>query len=259
MPSPLVQVADLETGIRLVELNRPEKRNALCVDLLQEFADAIETCDPAKGQRVVIVRGAGPVFCAGLDLQEAQDRSKGERSAQLIARSLQALSSSRSIIIAAVHGGAIAGGAGIMSACDFVVAARGTSIGYPEVHRGLVAGLVMTFLRRQLRERDVRELLLLGEIINAERAAEMGLVNRVVGGEELMDSALDIARRVVKGAPEAVARTKQMIAELWHHTVAEDLHWAHEHHIRARGSVEAEEGMRAFFEKRSPQWIKPTR
>jgi len=258
MSSPLVHVADLEPGIRLVELNRPEKRNALCVDLLDQFAGAIEACDPSKGQRVVIVRGAGPVFCAGLDLQEAQDRSKGEESARLIARSLQALSSSRSIVIAAVHGGAIAGGAGIMSACDFVVAARGTSIGYPEVHRGLVAGLVMTFLRRQLRERDVRELLLLGEIVNADRAAEMGLVNRVVDAEQLMDSSLDIARRILKGAPEAVARSKQMIAELWHHTVAEDLHWAHEHHIRARGSAEADEGMRAFFEKRSPQWTKPS-
>ena len=76
-------------------------------------------------------------------------------SATLIARNLEAISKSRSIVIAAVHGGAIAGGAGLMSACDFAVAARGTSFGYPGVHRGLVAGLVMTFLRRQLRERDM--------------------------------------------------------------------------------------------------------
>ena len=255
MSSSLVNVTDIEPGIRVIELNRPDKRNALCVDLLSPFAEAVEASDPNKGQRVLIIRGAGSVFCAGLDLQEAQDQSKAAESAKLIARSLEALSKSRAIAIAAVHGGAIAGGAGIMSACDFVVAAKGTRIGYPEVHRGLVAGLVMTFLRRQLRERDVRELLLLGEIIDAEQAMAMGLVNRVVEVDQLANAALDLGRRVLKGAPEAVARSKQMIAELWHHTVAEDLHWAHEHHLRARGSSEAEEGMRAFFEKRSPNWV----
>src|SRR5436189_2972648 len=103
----------------------------------------------------------------------------------MVANTLITISQTHLITIAAVHGAAVAGGAGIMSACDFVVAAEGTKIGYPEVRRGLVAGIVMTFLRRQLGERDLRELLLMSELIDATRAREMGLINRVVPEAEL--------------------------------------------------------------------------
>lgn len=255
MSKSLVQISDPAPSIRVIEFNRPEKRNALCLELLTPFADAVEACDPAAGQRVVIIKGAGACFCAGLDLQEAQDASKAERSAQEVARSLLALSQTPAVTIAAVHGAAIAGGAGLMSACDFVVAADKTQIGYPEIHRGLVAGLVMTFLRRQLRERDVRELLLLGEIIDATRAQRIGLVNRVLPPNEVMDGALILARQILKGAPKAVSHTKAMIDELWWREVREDLQWAHEHHLEARHSDEAVEGRQAFLEKRPPRWL----
>jgi methylglutaconyl-CoA hydratase len=250
----LVRVIDLARGLRIVELNRPEKRNALSTELLASLVEALESSTLEGGIRVMILRGAGPIFCAGLDLQEAQDKTKAARSAELIARSLSLLAGTSAVTIAAVHGSAVAGGAGLMSACDFVLAAEATSIGYPEIHRGLVAGLVMTFLRRQLRERDVRELLLLGEIISASRAKEIGLINEVVPADQLEARSMDLACRLMAGAPEAVARTKRMIGELWHRGVDEDLHWAHEHHLSARGSKEAEEGMRAFFEKRKPTW-----
>ncbi|MBY0587130.1 enoyl-CoA hydratase/isomerase family protein [bacterium] len=250
----LVRVFDLARGLRIVELNRPEKRNALSTELLASLVEALESSTLEGGIRVMILRGAGPIFCAGLDLQEAQDNTKAARSAELIARSLSLLAGTSAVTVAAVHGSAVAGGAGLMSACDFVLAAEATSIGYPEIHRGLVAGLVMTFLRRQLRERDVRELLLLGEIISASRAKEIGLINEVVPADQLEARSMDLACRLMAGAPEAVARTKRMIGELWHRGVDEDLHWAHEHHLSARGSKEAEEGMRAFFEKRKPTW-----
>jgi methylglutaconyl-CoA hydratase len=253
-PAELVRVLNPEPGIRIVELHRPEKRNALSIELLSALADAVESAQLKDGVRVLILRGAGNLFCAGLDLHEAQDKSRGERSAQLVARSLSALANSTAITIAAVHGAAIAGGAGLMSACDFALAASNTSIGYPEVHRGLVAGLVMTFLRRQLRERDLRELLLLGQIISADRALQMGLINRIVPLPQLEDASLELAHQLLQGAPHALARTKLMIAELWHKSVDQDLDWAHEHHVHARGSKEAEEGMKAFFEKRPPNW-----
>src|SRR6267154_1264706 len=121
------------------------------------------------------------------------ERRNAHTTAEMVAKALLALSQTRLVTIAAVHGAAVAGGAGIMSACDFVVAAEGTKIGYPETRRGLVAGLVMTFLRRQLRERDIRELLLGGELINADRALQMGLVNRVVPAEEEVNEALKFA------------------------------------------------------------------
>ncbi len=162
MPNVLVEKKDRAT---FVTLNRPERRNALTIELLTELTAAMDAAAADSGQRVLILRGAGKVFCAGLDLQETTETEKAHRSAEMVARTLLAISQTRLITIAQVHGAAVAGGAGLMSACDFVVTAEGTKIGYPETKRGLVAGLVMTFLRRQLRERDIRELLFTGDLI----------------------------------------------------------------------------------------------
>jgi methylglutaconyl-CoA hydratase len=172
----------------------------------------------------------------------------------MVAKTLVTLSQTHLITIAAVHGAAVAGGAGIMSACDFVVAAKKTRIGYPEVRRGLVAGLVMTFLRRQLRERDICELLLGSELIDAERAREIGLVNRVVPAEDLMTEAQKFADAALQGAPGAVKQTKKLIEELWASSVKEDVDLALKYHLEARESEEAREGIAAFNEKRAPRW-----
>ncbi len=122
------------------------------------------------------------------------------------------------------------------------------------MRRGLVAGLVMTFLRRQLSERDARELLVLGELVDARRAQAMGLVNRVVPEGTALDGALKLAETVLKGAPGAIARSRKLLHELWPHGVEEDLRRALDYHKRARGSDEAMEGMSAFTDKRLPNW-----
>jgi methylglutaconyl-CoA hydratase len=165
------------------------------------------------------------------------------------------ISQTRLTTIAAVHGAAVPGGAGIMSACDFVVAAQGTKIGYPEVRRGLVAGLVMTFLRWQVGERNVRELLLGSELIDADRAKEIGLVNRVVPQADLMNEAQKLVQSVLQGAPGALAQTKRLIEELWSSSVKEDVDLALNYHMQARESEEAREGIAAFNEKRKPNWV----
>jgi methylglutaconyl-CoA hydratase len=173
----------------------------------------------------------------------------------MVANTLISISQTTLITIAAVHGAAVAGGAGIMSACDFIVAARGTKIGYPETRRGLVAGLVMTFLRRQVGERNMRELLLGSELIDAERAREIGLINRVVDQEDLMTEAQQFANSVLQGAPAALAQTKRLIEELWSSSVKEDIDLALKYHLQARESEEAREGIAAFNEKRPPSWV----
>jgi methylglutaconyl-CoA hydratase len=203
---------------------------------------------------VLILRGAGAAFCTGMDLKVANSQN-AHAMAEMVAKTLLTLSETRLITIAAVHGAAVAGGAGIMSACDFVVAAEKTKIGYPEVRRGLVAGLVMTFLRRQVGERNVRELLLGSELIDAERAREIGLVNRVVPRDNLMSEAQKFADSVLQGAPEALAQTKKLIEGLWSSSVKEDVDLALKYHMKARESPEAREGIAAFNEKRPPNWI----
>ncbi len=253
MPTSVILVS-VDGPVTTLALNRPDKRNALNLELLEQLVAAVAAAENNPAQRVLILRGEGPAFCAGLDLAEAANPEHAHRSATLIAQALRALSATRLVTIAAVHGAAIAGGAGLMSACDFAVAAEGTKLGYPEPRRGLVAGLVMTVLRRQLRERDARELLLTGELIDATRAQTIGLVNRVVPASELLNAAREYAAAVLHGGPEAVANTKKLFAELWHRPVQADLERALAFHLEARNSPEAKEGIAAFHEKRPPKW-----
>ena len=242
--------------ITVVTLNRPERRNALTIELLNELIAAIKVASDEPHERVLILRGAGAAFCTGLDLKEAADQRKAHMTAEMVAKTLITLSQANLITIAAVHGAAVAGGAGLMSACDFVVAAEGTKIGYPEVRRGLVAGLVMTFLRRQLGERNTRELLLGSELIDAQRAREIGLINRVVPPDQVMNEAQKFADSVLQGAPAALLQTKKLIEELWSSSVNDDVDLALKYHMQARESNEAREGIAAFNEKRKPNWAK---
>ena len=244
--------------VTVVTLNRPERRNALTLELLTQLRAAIKVASDQPQERVIILRGAGAAFCTGLDLKEAADQTKAHATAEMVADTLMTISQTHLITIAAVHGAAVAGGAGIMSACDFVVAAQKTKIGYPEVRRGLVAGLVMTFLRRQIGERNMRELLLTSELIDAARAKEMGLVNRVVPQEDLMMEALKFAESVLQGAPGALTQTKQLIEEFWWRSVKQDIDVALKYHMQARESAEAREGIAAFNEKRKPNWVAGT-
>lgn len=253
MPNVLVEEKDSRTTV--VTLNRPERRNALTIELMTELAAALDAASADPQKRVLVLRGAGQAFCAGLDLQETTVVEKAHRSAEMVAKTLLAISQTRLITIAQIHGAAVAGGAGLMSACDFVVAAERTRIGYPETKRGLVAGLVMTFLRRQLRERDIRELLFTGDLISAARAREIGLINRVVPPNELEDETQKIIAAILQNAPVALASTKGLIEELWSSSVKEDVETALRHHMKARESDEAKEGIAAFLEKRAPNWI----
>jgi len=254
MSEALVTVASIEPAVTVVSLKRPDKRNALNAGLMVELCEAIERLDCDGATRVILLRGEGPVFCAGLDLAEAQDIRLTTQSAELVARALLTLRRSRAVTIAAVHGAAIAGGAGLMTACDLVVAAEETRIGYPEVRRGLVAGLVATLLRRQIGERHARELLVLGELIDADRAYAMGLVNRVVPKNHLLDTARELADSVLKGAPHAIARSRALLDEMWPVPLEEALAHALTCHKEVRVSEEAMEGMRAFTAKRLPNW-----
>jgi methylglutaconyl-CoA hydratase len=251
---PVVLIDKKSPQITVVTLNRPERRNSLTLELLTELQSAIIAVAEQPQQRLVILRGAGAAFCTGLDLKEAADQTKAHATAEMVANTLITISQTRLVTIAAVHGAAVAGGAGIMSACDFVVAAERTKIGYPEVRRGLVAGLVLTFLRRQVGERNIRELLFGSELIDAARAKEIGLVNRVVPQNDVMSEAQKFAESVLQGAPGALAQTKRLVEELWWRSVKGDVDLALKYHMQARESDEAREGIAAFNEKRKPDW-----
>jgi methylglutaconyl-CoA hydratase len=251
---PVVLIEKQSPQVTVVTLNRPDRRNSLTIELLNELIAAVKVASDQPDERILIFRGAGAAFCTGLDLKEAADQNKAHATGEMVATALITISQTRLVTIAAVHGAAVAGGAGIMSACDLVVAAEKTKIGYPEVRRGLVAGLVMTFLRRQVGERNMRELLYTAELIDAAGAKEIGLVNRVVAPEEVMNEAQKFAVSVLQGAPGALAQTKRLVEDLWWHSVKEDVDIALKYHMEARKSDEAREGIAAFNEKRKPNW-----
>lgn len=253
--SDLVRIERLHDGVHGIVLNRPDKRNALSIALMRSLCEAIDGLSADPAVRVIVVRGEGPAFCAGLDLVEGTDPSRAHESAELVARMLLSIAESPKVVIAAAHGAAVAGGAGVLMACDLAVAAGDLRMGFPEVRRGLVAGMVMTLLRRRALERDARELLLTGALVDAERALAMGLVNRVVAPDRLVPAAELLANEVAEGAPGAIAHTKALFQSLWPATLRADIDKALALHKVVRTSDEALEGMRAFAEKRPPNWI----
>ncbi len=249
-----VLIDNTRPGMVMLTLNRPERRNALNAALLEALCAAIEEAEKDRTRRVLIVRGAGPVFCAGLDLKESLDEAAAERNARLVLKTLRTLARSRLISIAAVHGAAMAGGAGLMAACDFAVAADDAKFGFPEVRRGLVAAIVMCFLMRNVPGRHVRSLALLGNAIDAREAGAIGLINRAVPAGRLMEAVFALAGDVLKGAPAAVERTKALLDQMSPWDLSGDLDAAWRQHMEARGSLEAREGLLAFLEKRAPMW-----
>lgn len=243
-------------GVTVLTLNRPEKRNALNLPLMEQLCDRLDQLAKDDRCRSIILGGAGPVFCSGLDLKEGLDSELAERSGRMVARTFRSLSESPHVVIGAAHKAAIAGGGGLLLACDLVVATEDLRLGFPEVRRGLVAGLVMAYLRRRVRELEANELLLTGSLIDVERARQMGIVNRIVPSDQLITEAERIAAEVSEGAPGALRETKEFLRSLWPHSLEADLEQALGIHGRVRLGEEAQEGMRAFLEKRKPSWSK---
>lgn len=244
-------VSEILPGVTELTLNRPDKRNALSLQVLEDLFTA---CEGARHARVLILRGSGPAFCAGLDLEEAANESQAQRLSQGVARALLSLYSAPAVTIAVVQGVAMAGGAGLVAACDFAIAAKDARIGFPETRRGLVAALVMTVLRRRLSGRHLSELLLLGEAVDADRALAIGLVHRVVTSNQLNQAANELVQQALQGAPMATAQTKRLMERLESRSLSDDLSMALATHNEVRGESEAQEGIRAFLEKRPPSW-----
>ena len=241
-------------GVAGLLLRRAERRNALCVGLLEQLCAALESLSADPVNRVVLLRGEGPVFSAGLDLHEAADEALIERSAAGISRALHLLSDGPLVTIAVVQGGAFAGGAGLMAACDIVIAADDARIGFPEARRGLLPALIGDVLRTRVREGDLRDLLLTGTSIDAQRARQVGLVQHVVPLASLLEEALRIAREVLAGGPETIRATKRLLSALYGRSADHTGHSMEEWHLEARRSEEARAGLQAFLEKREPPW-----
>jgi methylglutaconyl-CoA hydratase len=251
--------------VAVLTLNRPERRNALSRALLAQIRDAVDGLGVDLGVRAVVLTGAGVAFSTGMDLKEAaemQAASDGEHAMVAVLKEfadlLQCIHTLPKPVVAAVNGDALAGGAGLMAACDLAVASETARIGYPEVRRGLVAAIVMHDLSRQVGDRRARQLLLTGDLIPSRLAFDWGLVNAVTTSERCLDEAIRIAQGLVESAPTALATTKRLLDET--EGRPQNLRGAAAISAVIRASEEAQEGISAFIEKRPPRWAaSPTR
>jgi methylglutaconyl-CoA hydratase len=249
-----------ENGIRTITLNRPERRNAMTPQMQEELQAAMQDAATSRCC-VVVLAGVGGAFCAGLDLsslQEMNDKSAAvyTADAQRVARLFRTMYELPKPLIAAVHGAAIAGGAGLATVCDFTLAVHGAKFGYTEAKIGFVPALVSAFLTLQVGDKHARDLLLTGRLFSAEEAHRLGLVNEVLHPEELRGRVLELARCLKANSAESMAATKRLLAaqnKAWLDTAIECAMVAN---AEARTTHDFREGVAAFLEKRKPVWAK---
>jgi methylglutaconyl-CoA hydratase len=209
----------LENRVLTLTLNRPEKRNALDAATIAGLTAALERAELDPAVRVVAVRGAGRDFCAGADLDEllaSADRSAedNEESAGRLGAVYSAIRRLPHPVVAVVHGRALAGGAGLATACDLVLAGGSAQFGYPEVQRGFVPAMVMTILRRLAGEKRAFDLVATGRVLSAAEALDAGLVSRVVPDAELDAAAATLLAQLAGSSASALALIKRLFYEL---------------------------------------------
>ncbi len=246
---------DEASGVNRIVLDRPERRNALNGALIGELKDALALADADTRVRVIALAGAGPDFCAGADLSEMQATvDEGVMANVADAESLGELfvlmRRLGKPIVAIVHGRALAGGCGLVTACDLAVAAEDASFGYAEVKLGFVPAMVMAMLRRLVGEKHAFELLVTGDTIPAPRAAELGLVNLVVPAAELEARATDFVTRLAKRSVSALAMIKRLLYSSDGLSVEASIRIGAHTNALARLTDDFQEGIRTFLESR---------
>lgn len=252
-------ILNIEGAIASITLNRPERRNAISPEMMDELEQALDDCEKGPA-RVVILTGAGTAFSGGMDIATLRAGIGKPAKAHLadarrLARLLKKLYSFPLPTIAAVNGPAIAGGCGIATLCDFTLASPSASFGYTEVNIGFIPAMVAVFLWRQVGDRRVRELLLGGHVLPAREAYRIGLISEVVAdGHKLLLRAYELANNLVSHSPTAMGRMKSLLQQLMGLELDEALEAAARASVHQRQTKDYEEGLSAFLEKRKPVW-----
>lgn len=256
-------MAELETrrdgAILILRLARPHVRNALTRTLRRSLAAALTEAESDGSVRAVVLTGEGDAFCAGLDLAELEESlaypsERHRADSRALADLFIQMVRFPKPLIAAVNGHAVAGGAGLVTACDVAVMSEEGKIGYTEARIGFVAALVSVLLVRQVGEKHARDLLLSARLIPAEEAARIGLVNKVCPKDEVLQLALARAEQMVANAPSSLQLTKELLAGVGSLSLDDGMRWAVDVNALARTGDELSEGVRAFLGKRDPEW-----
>jgi methylglutaconyl-CoA hydratase len=241
-----------------VTLNRPERRNAISYELIEELHLALHEVDKSPSH-IMILTGAGAAFCSGMDLDNLREITKHTEEENLadsgrMAHMFRALYDFPKVTIAAVNGPALAGGCGLATLCDFTLASTDAKFGYTEVRIGFVPAIVSTFLLRQVGEKQARDLLLSGRIIGAEEAHRLGLVNEIVSPENLLARTRELADNLAANSPASLLATKRLLRTISHVELDRHIAVAVDENARIRTTHDFREGVNSFLEKRKPSW-----
>jgi len=245
----MVHIAQ-ERSVRTLTLDSPKNKNALSTQLMAELADALGAAAADRGVRVIVVTGAGSVFCSGADLRE-----RAEGATNRLPEILDTIRHASQPVIAKVNGHARGGGIGLIAAADLAVASAGASFAFSEVRVGVAPAMILVPLVRVCDPRFLARMTLSGEVFSATHAAAGGLLSAVVDEAGSLDQWVDSAvASFFKSAPGAVAATKELLAELPGREWQAALEDAHARSVALFAGAEAAEGMAAFLEKRAASW-----
>jgi methylglutaconyl-CoA hydratase len=243
-----------------LRLARPEVHNALDDQLIDELTRAAQELGSDAGVRVVILSGEGKSFCAGADIGWMKrvvgyTPEENQADSHRLATMLRALDRMPKPLVARVHGVALGGGTGLISACDLVVASSETRFAFSEVRLGILPAVISPFVLRRVGEGVGRALFLTGERFGAERALAIGLVDRVCERDALDQQLQEVVDHLLKGGPQAQAAIKELVPEVSGKTPEEAANLTVDANVKARTSPEGQDGLGAFLEKRRPSWL----
>lgn len=250
-----------ESGIGTLSLNRPEKKNALTRELIQQLSLGLESLIAHQDLRVLVLAATGNVFCAGMDLGEMQSRASSPNGkqdwlidSQIYCQLLKEIYSLPIPTVVRLQGPVLAGGVGMVLACDIIVASSNAFISLPEPMRGITAAIVTPLLVHRLGPGPATHLLLSGERMSAERAWQLGLCYDVVPEDQLDVRVLELVDSILSGSPAALATTKRHLNQCIPSSLQQQLEQSIGISAEARESSDAREGLAAFLEKRRPNW-----
>jgi len=247
-----------DAGIATITLNRPDKRNAISYELIENLLAALDEVANSSAL-VLVLTGAGKAFCSGMDLEDlkalvGRSPEQSLKDSEIMARVFRTLYDFPRPTIAAVNGAAIAGGCGLATLCDFTLAVPDAKFGYTEVRIGFVPAIVSTFLLRQVGEKHARDLLLTGRMVGAEEAHRIGLINEIVSEENLIPRARELASQVMENSPVSLVCTKRLLSDHARLELDAQIRSAVQENAAIRATRDFHEGISSFLEKRKPRW-----
>jgi methylglutaconyl-CoA hydratase len=251
---------DAQDAIGYITLSRPEKRNALSADMVTELKQAFEFAEDDEACKVIVLRAEGEAFCAGADLayiQELQGFGYTDNLADSthLMQLFHQIYTLKKVVIAQVQGHALAGGCGLASICDFAFAVPEAKFGFTEVKIGFLPAIVSVFLIRKIGEARTKQLLLTGDVLSAQKALDIHLVNEVVAAETLVSHVYAFARRLcVENSTQSMEITKEMLARLPEMPLEDSLRYAAQLNAEARSTLDCRRGIAAFLAKEKISW-----